>query len=157
MHLALVAWLLVSYAQAAPDANLARLAGVWQGAGTVLNQPARIEMAWTPTLDGRFMKLTFVNHMGRAEPRQRFEGHAYYRTAGDDRYRGTWFDSSGAVRPIDARWQADALVSTWGTPDTEEGETTYRLLDASTMEIVDRVKGKNGGWREFGRSTVSRR
>lgn len=88
MHLALVAWLLVSYAQAAPDANLARLAGVWQGAGTVLNQPARIEMAWTPTLDGRFMKLTFVNHMGRAEPRQRFEGHAYYRTAGDDRYRG---------------------------------------------------------------------
>lgn len=151
-YLTLAAWLVA--AQSATDANLARLVGAWQGAGTVLNQPARIEMGWAWTLDGQFLRLTFVNDMGAS---RRFEGHAYYRALGEGRYRGTWFDSSGAIRPIDARWEGDALVSRWGTPDTEEGETTYRLVDASTMEVVDRVKGKTGDWREFGRTRVTRR
>ena len=58
-------------------------------------------------------------------------------------------------RPLDARRDGDALVSKWGTPDTEEGETTYRLLPDGTMEVIDRVKGKDGTWREFGRATCA--
>ena len=61
------------------------------------------------------------------------------------RLAGQWSGSDG-----------DALVSRWGTPDTEEGETTYRLTSDSRMEIVDRVKSKDGTWREFGRSLVTR-
>ena len=70
-----------------------------------------------------------------------FEGHAYYRPTGDGQYRGMWFDNSGMFRPLDARRDGDALVSKWGTPDTEEGETTYRL-HPTRMEVVDRVKAK---------------
>ena len=53
--------------------------------------------------------------------------------------------------PLDAKRDGDALVSKWGTPDTEEGETTYRLREDGTMDVIDRVKGKDGGWRDFGR------
>ncbi len=145
-----------------PQANVGggfpdRLVGVWTGTGTVLNQPARVRLEWTWALDRQFLRLTFGNDMGPEDQRRRFEGHAYYRAVGDGRYRGTWFDSSGAIRPIDARLDGDALVSRWGAPETEEGETTYRLLDKDTMEVVDRVKGKDGAWRDFGKTVLTRR
>ncbi len=149
--------------QVGSDALLARFAGQWSGAGTVLNQPAKISITWTWELGGQFLRLAFRNEM----PKSTFEGHAYYRPTVDGagpstslrasgRYRGMWFDNSGMFRPLDARRDGDALVSTWGTPETEEGETTYRLTSDSRMEIVDRVKSKDGTWREFGRSVVTR-
>ncbi len=138
------------------DPLLTRLVGVWTGEGTVLGQPARVRMEWAPTLDGAFVRLTFVNHMGSSDQKRTFEGHAYYRATADGAYRGTWMDNSGAIRPIDGTRSADALVARWGTPETEEGETTYRLVTATTMEVVDRVKSRDGTWREFGRVSLSR-
>ena len=149
MHLLLSLALAV---QAGSDPLLSRFAGQWSGTGTVLNQPAKISITWTPELNGQFLRLTFRNEM----PKTTFEGHAYYRPAGEGRYRGMWFDNAGMLRPLDGRRDGDALVSKWGTPDTEEGETTYRLTSDSRMEIVDRVKSKDGAWREFGRSIVTR-
>lgn len=149
MHLLLS---LVLAVQAASDPLLSRFAGQWSGTGTVLNQPSKISITWTPELNGQFLRLTFRNEM----PKTTFEGHAYYRPAGEGRYRGMWFDNAGMLRPLDARRDGDALVSKWGTPDSEEGETTYRLTSDSRMEIVDRVKSKDGTWREFGRSIVTR-
>ncbi len=57
----------------------------------------------------------------------------------------------------EARREGDALVSQWGTPDTEQGETTYRLLPDGKMDVVDRVKGKDGTWRTFGQSGLMKR
>ena len=149
MHLLLS---LVLAFQAAPDTLLSRFAGQWSGTGVVLNQPSKISITWTWELSGQFLRLSFRNEM----PKLTFEGHAYYRPTGERRYRGMWFDNSGMFRPLDARREGDALVSKWGTPETEEGETTYRLTSDSRMEIVDRVKSKDGTWREFGRSVVTR-
>lgn len=142
--------------QAGKDPLLSRLAGQWTGAGTVLNQPAKIQMEWAWELSGQFLKLTFRNEFGTAPKVNVFEGHAYYRAAGNGRYRGMWFDNSGMFRPLDARREGDALVSLWGTPETEQGETVYRLLSEGRMEVVDRVKGKDGTWREFGRTQLSK-
>ena len=147
--------------QVSADPLLSRLAGQWSGSGTVLNQPSKIEMSWTWELGGQFLKLTFRNEM----PKATFEGHAYYRAVADPstslgtsgRYRGMWFDNAGMFRPLDARRDGDALISRWGTPETEEGETTYRLLDDGKMEVIDRVKGKDGTWRQFGQSTFTKR
>ena len=149
MHLLLS---LVLTVQVSADPLLARLAGQWSGTGTVLNQASKISISWQWELNGQFLRLTFRNEM----PKSTFEGHAYYRALGDGRYRGMWFDNSGMFRPLDARREGDALIAKWGTPDTEEGETTYRLVSDSRMEIVDRVKSKDGTWREFGRSVVTR-
>jgi hypothetical protein len=142
--------------QAPADEFLSRLAGTWRGEGRVLDQPARVTLEWSWTLGGRFIRLTFVNDMGPAGKTTRFEGHAYYRVLGGGRSTATWFDNAGLTRPITARREADAMVSEWGTPETEVGETTYRLLSANRLEIVDRVRSKDGQWREFGRTTVVR-
>ena len=142
--------------QAGADPLLSRLAGQWSGTGTVLNQPAKIQMSWSWELGGRFMRLTFRNEMGSAPTINVFEGHAYYRPTGDGHYRGMWFDNAGMFRPLDGRRDGDALVSKWGTPETEEGETTYRLRPDGTLDVTDRVKGKDGTWRDFGRATYTR-
>ena len=140
----------------APTRVLAELEGHWEGTGVILGQPSRVQMDWARTLADRFARLTFVSHIGAEPKTQRFEGHAYYQAAGPDHYRATWFDSSGLVRPIRATSTSGTLVAAWGTPDTEEGETTYRLTLPDRLDVVDRVKGKDGTWREFGRSTLSR-
>lgn len=138
--------------QVSADTLLTRFAGQWTGTGTVLNQPAKIAITFTPELGGQFLRLTFRNEM----PKTTFEGHAYYKPTEAGRYRGMWFDNSGMFRPLDARRDGDALIAKWGTPETEEGETTYRLTSETRMEIVDRVKSRDGTWREFGRSVVTR-
>ncbi len=139
-----------------PVGVLAELEGHWEGTGVILGQPSRVQMDWAPALANRFARLTFVSHIGAAPKTQRFEGHAYYQTAGPGRYLATWFDSSGQVRPIAATSAGGTLVAAWGTPATEEGETTYRLISPDRLEVIDRVKGKEGTWREFGRSELSR-
>ena len=136
---------------------LTQLEGRWSGEGTVLGQPSRIEMVWSWTLGGKFFHLAFHNDMGAAPKVTRFEGQAFYREIGDGRYRGMWFDNSGMMRPIEAVRDGDALVSRWGTPDTEEGETTYRLAGGGRLEVTDRVKSKDGTWRAFGQSGLMKR
>ena len=135
------------------DPLLARFEGQWVGEGTVLKMPAKVRLTWEWTLDRQFLRLTFVNQMG---PSRRFEGHAYYRATGKGGYQGVWFDNSGMIRPIQASRNADAIVAKWGTPETEVGETTYRLMPDATMEIVDRVQSKDGSWRDFGRVVATR-
>jgi hypothetical protein len=158
----LLALILAAYPAAAGHHNeqqdplLSRLTGEWTGTGTVLDQPSTIRMSWTWELGGQFLRLTFRNEMGAAPKLRVFEGHAYYRALGDGRYRGMWFDNAGMFRPLDARRDGDSLVSRWGTADTEEGETTYRLRDDGIMDVVDRVKGKDGTWRTFGTATYTR-
>lgn len=156
MHLLIALGLTAAAIQTGADPLLSRMAGHWTGSGTVLNQPSKIQMAWTWELGGRFIRLTFRNEMGVAPKVNVFEGHAYYRPLADGRYSGMWFDNSGVLRPLEAKRDGDALVSKWGTPDTEEGETTYRLLSNSEMVVVDRVKLKDSTWREFGRSLLRR-
>ena len=123
----------------------------------MLNQPAKIEMEWAWQLNGQFLKLSFKNQMGTAPKITVFEGHAYYRPVGRRRYRGMWFDNSGMFRPLDARRDGDALVSQWGTPETEQGETTTASSTTAEMEVIDRVKGKDGTWRTFGQSGLMKR
>ena len=72
--------------QTGADPLLSRLAGQWTGTGTVLNQPSKIQMAWTWELVGRFIRLTFRNQMGTAPNVNVFEGHAYYRPVADGQY-----------------------------------------------------------------------
>lgn len=147
-------------AQPAPSADPIHdlLAGRWEGTGTILGQESRVELTVEHVLESRFTRLVWVSHIGPPPRTQRFEGHAYYPRLEDGVYRATWFDSSGMVRPIEASTggTADAVVARWGTAATEQGETTYRRLAADRLEIVDRVRGRDGDWREFGRSALTR-
>jgi hypothetical protein len=143
--------------QSASDPLLARLEGRWAGSGTVLGQASTIEAEWAWTLDRQFLQLSFLNDMKGPAGARRFEGRAFYRAAGAGRYRGFWIDNSGAIRPIEARADGDALIASWGTDDTERGETTYRLSEGARLEITDRVRQKDGAWRDFGQSVLMKR
>ena len=63
MHLLLS---LVLAVQLGSDTLLTRFAGQWSGTGTVLNQPAKISMAWTWELGGQFLLLAFRNEMPKS-------------------------------------------------------------------------------------------
>jgi hypothetical protein len=131
------------------------LLGRWEGRGTILGQEARVAAEWTAVLERRFFRLSWTSAIGTA-PARAFEGHAYYRIETPERMSATWYDSTGQIRPIDASVQAGSLVARWGTPETEVGETTYHVDAAGRLEVIDRVRGRNGEWREFGRSVLTR-
>lgn len=139
------------------DAFLNRFQGTWQGDGKTMGMTARLQMKWEWVLGTKYLRLSLKNEMqsGAGQP-QVFEGHAYYRPAGEGKYEGQWFDSRGLSFPIKGNMEGDALTALWGTPELEEGKSVYRFLEAGKMEVVDSVKQKDGTWKEFGRFVVIR-
>lgn len=133
---------------------LSRLEGSWQGDGKTLGMAANMRLKWEWVLNKKFLRLSLKNEMSRPNgQKQVFEGEAYYHASSAD---GHWFDSRGWAFPIKAHVEGNTLVGAWGSPDKEEGKSTYRLVDANTLEVIDTVKQKDGTWREFGRATLKR-
>ncbi len=145
-----------NYGQPGPQPFHERLLGDWRGTGKVMGAASQLHMQWEMALGGKFVRLTFHNEMTTASGKQRFEGHAYYQSKSDGHYSGRWFDSSGDAHPINGIIEGDALIANWGTAETKEGRTIYRLLGAGKMEVIDSIRSKDGSWREFGRSTFVR-
>lgn len=141
--------------QAEPFLN--RFKGSWQGDGKAFGMTARLHLNWEWVLANKFLRLNLTNTMqvpnGQA---QVFEGHAYYQSIGQSKFEGKWFDSRGVSFPIKAEAVGDALIGSWGTPEQEEGKSTYRLIEPGKMEVIDSVKQKDGTWKEFGRFVVIR-
>jgi lipocalin len=81
------------------------------------------------------VRLSLKNEMrGTNGAVQSFEGHAYYQSTGAGKY----------------------AVAFWGSPEQEEGKSTYRILESGQLEVVDSVRQKDGTWKEFGRFLVRR-
>lgn len=137
-----------------------RLSGSWQGEGKTLGMPARLQMKWEWVLGNKFFRLSLRNEMRGANGKtQVFEGHAYYQAVGsvpEAKYEARWFDSRGLSFPIKAHAEGDALIAFWGTPETEQGKSVYRLIEQSKVEVVDSVRQQDGTWKEFGRFVVRR-
>jgi len=139
------------------DNFLKRLQGDWEGDGTAMGGAAHLRIKWEWVLDNRFLRLTLKSDMTLANGvRRAFEGQAYYRSNGVDKYVAHWFDSRGVTFPIRAQLDGNTLVASWGSAETEEGKSTYQLIDETTMEVVDSVKQKDGTFREFGRAKLKR-
>ncbi len=134
-----------------------KIRGNWKGTGIVNQMDSALTMKWEFFLGEKFYRLTFKNTMKSGKGDIIFEGLAVYQlpeTASET--DGIWYDSFGFMRPIKAVLEKDALTANWGTLQTEEGKTVYRLLENDKMEVVDSVKTKDGAWREFGRSNYVR-
>ena len=138
------------------DAFLSRLQGTWQGDGKAFGMSARLSMKWEWVLGGKFLRLNLKNEMQSATGNTSFEGHAYYRPAGEGKYEGEWFDSRGVSFAIKGNMEGDALTALWGAPGEEQGRSIYKFLEAGKLEVVDSVRQKDGTWKEFGRFVVVR-
>jgi len=134
-----------------------KLKGNWKGAGTVNKMESNLTMKWETFLGDKFFRLSFKNTMKGSKGDVVFEGMAVYKSAASaSETEGNWYDSFGYIRPIKAVLDQNSLTSNWGSKDTEEGKTVYRLLEADKLEVIDSVKMKDGNWREFGRSNYVR-
>lgn len=153
----LLLFLIPAFALSQEDQFLQRLQGNWEGDGTALGGAARLYIKWEWVLDNKFLRLHLKSEMTAANGAKRvFEGQAYYRSAGVDKYVAHWFDSRGVAFPIKAQLDGNTLVAWWGSAETEQGKSTYQLIDETTMEVVDSVKQKDGTIREFGRAKLKR-
>ena len=123
-----------------------RLAGEWQGEGTLMGRNARFDMRWQRRDSFAFLSFTntFVDSAGAVTPV--LSAGAVYRVA-TERPEGVWLDSRG-VR-IEIRWSAtdSMLVADWSSPD-ESGRTTYRVVSGDTVGVVDMVM-RDGALRMF--------
>lgn len=152
----LLVLLTATTALAQPDPFLSRFEGTWRGEGQAFGMASRMEITWEWVLIENFLRLTLENNMTRQNRTTVFQGRAYYKAIGGDKFEAQWFDSRGETFPIKAHRDGDSLVALWGSPDKEEGKSIYRLIDAATLEVIDSVKQKDGTWREFGRVTLKR-
>jgi hypothetical protein len=130
-----------------------RLHGEWQGTGTLLGRSAQFEMRWD---NGRaFATLIFANafHDSAGTVTPVLSAGAVYRTSSGST-DAVWFDSRG-IR-IEIRWEAtdSVLVSNWTAP-AESGRTTYRVMSADQVEVLDEVRSA-AGWRTFGSARYER-
>ena len=116
-------------------AALAWLQGNWQGGGAMFGRPSQARLEIRPALGGRFLELSW-----RASG---FEGRAFYRPAGEGRWRATWFDNRGASFPIEAVASERLLTADWGSAETERGRTIYRLLPDGRLEVTDHAGGRD--------------
>ena len=126
--------LAVAQAPAPAASELAWLQGSWRGAGTMFGRASEARLEIRPALGGRFLELSY-----RAG---QFEGRAFYRLAGEGRWRATWFDNRGISFPIEAAAAEGLLTAEWGSADTERGRTIYRLRPDGRLEVTDHAGGR---------------
>lgn len=124
-----------------------RLAGEWQGEGTLMGRRAAFTMAWT--LHGALATLAFSNAFpdstGALTPV--LDAVAAYRTAAETP-KAVWLDSRGVRIEIDWRATDDStLVADWAASN-ESGRTTYRVIGPDAVEVTDEVR-TDEGWRTF--------
>lgn len=122
------------------------LSGDWRGTGRLMGREARFDMRWEHR--GDLAILTFRSAFVAADGAETevLSAAALYRTS-EDTPEGVWLDSRGVRVEISWRATDGTLVATWTAPD-EVGRTTYRVLSASELEVVDEVRD-DGGWRTF--------
>ncbi len=121
--------------------------GTWHGAGTLFGKEAKFSMTWERSPYGQFVHLSFRNPAITAE--------AFYHLDNAQSYRGTWVDSRGVSLPLAAVVKDSVLETTWGSPETEQGRTSYHLRAADSIEVTDFVL-KDGKWTRFGRARYTR-
>ncbi|REJ76142.1 MAG: DUF1579 domain-containing protein [Acidobacteria bacterium] len=138
--------LILSAAAFSQAASLDSLVGTWQGNGKVNGRQSEVTMVWRSIAGGKHYRLEFKNKM---EGGILFEGNALYSPGEEGSFTGLWVDSLGSARPIGASFNEGTLLALWGTAETEEGRTEYKLTGPDTMTVTDSVKVKDG-WREFG-------
>jgi hypothetical protein len=148
---------LTGSAFAQDGSSINRLIGAWNGKGKLFGAEAEFMMTWEWVLADKFAHLTFQNKIKRSSGEEQvFKARAFYKPEGEKQFQGTWFDSRGMVLPLQASAEDSALTTLWGSPETEQGRTVYRIIDRDTIEVNDFVLTKDGQWRNFGYAVYHR-
>jgi hypothetical protein len=151
LHVSLVS------AQNSSTQFLSKLEGVWEGKGTAMGAVSDVTMKWEKTLADKFYKISYKMQMSFNARSQLFEGMGLYKPVKEGGYEGTWFDSGGEMHPLKSTYDGKILTTYWGKPGEKYGKTEYEVLDDNTVEVRDAIQNKDGSWRPFAKSTLSRK
>jgi hypothetical protein len=138
-----------------PTPYLCFLNGSWAADGTAFGKPARVTMRWEGVLGGKFARIDYRIET-KGEGAEVFQGIGLYRPLKGGGYDGTWFDSQGAMHPLQATFTGAKLTTHWGIKGRTYGRTTYTMIDDGHVEIVDEVQNRKGAWKEFARNTLTK-
>ncbi|NAS31888.1 hypothetical protein GTQ40_12950 [Flavobacteriaceae bacterium R38] len=112
----------------------------WEGKGMLMNTDASFKMHWKSTLDDAFVQLTFQNkRMLKNGKEIIFKANAYYKVVNDSVIKGTWFDSRGITFPLKGTTNATQMTIIWGTPETEQGKTSYEFIQNGQLKVKDYI------------------
>jgi len=114
-------------------------------------------MVWNDTvLSGKFFRLEYrINRPASGGPQTIFSGLAYYQKSTNKQFQAFWADTNGNLHPVSATIKGQALISEWGTADSEQGRTRYQLKGHNVLEVTDWVKTQDG-MRQFNHTVFSR-
>ena len=131
--------------------------GRWEGEGLLFGSPATFSMTWSKGLDGSFVELRFENRLVQEDGSEQvvLRSVALYRVEDDgNSLSGNWIDTRGQVVTLSATVTANAIITLW-TAASEKGRTTYEVVHAGTIEVLDEVLSGDE-WRPFGNATYRR-
>jgi hypothetical protein len=158
MLIQILALVLIVGSQAGTPTALDRLAGRWQGKGSVSGRVVRAELEFRPVLERRFVRLEYnfvAEGAPLGTPGNPFSGHAYYGACVAE-CAGHWFDSLGTAYVLKATQNSDVLTSEWSDGTTIKGKTEYRLVGSTGLTVTDWTRTAAGEWRQFGLVTYER-
>ena len=148
--------LIVGSAAQAKNPVTDHLLGSWSGSGSLFGREAAFQMTWESVLGDRFLQLSFRNGMKTADGVQPvLEATALYKILDGGRLEGTWYDTRGVVQPLQGSLEDSMLTVLWGTAETEQGKTSYRVLANGSVAVEDFVL-REGNWTRFGEALYSR-
>ncbi len=138
------------------ESMLLKFEGEWRSEGVAFGAPTKGWMTWRLTLDDQFVRLDYkIQWQSKSDVTQVFQGVAYYKVGGGDKFDAFWADSIGDLHPISAEREGDALIAYWGVDGGKQGRTRYELLAPGKMEVTDWLKSPEE-WREFNRNVFTR-
>ncbi len=120
----------------------------WAGSGELLGSKTGFRMKWSKTLNEKFFMLNYETTRSSGEDVIKFQAIGMYQLL-EDSVKGYWFDSRGIQIPLKGWIEENKLTILWGTPDTEEGKTTYEKTGPDTFQVDDFVK-REGNYMLFG-------
>ncbi len=109
-----------------------------------MGSEATFNMRWQWQLDNSFISLEFQNKRKLANGDDVvFKASAYYKPTSDSTVEGYWFDSRGISFPLKGTISDNTLTINWGSPETEQGITTYKLTEDSRIHVIDYISKNN--------------
>ncbi len=129
------------------------LIGQWKGTGSLMGNTATFQMQWSTTLNKKFVHLSFSNSFTDKQGTTRtLASEAYYNFKTK---KGIWVDSRGVILPLVLAVTSDTLTVLWGDTQTEQGKTTYRLVNKG-IQVEDHVL-RNERYFLFGKASYIRK
>lgn len=133
------------------------MVGNWSGNGKLLGRNSRVTLSVRPVAGTAAYSFDYqaVTAAERDQPEVTFFAHAFFQRGKGNKWHGRWVDNFGNLHDISALLNRDVMISTWGSPSTEIGRSSYAFVEGR-MRITDSVMGKDGVLSEFAQSDLGR-